>query len=1180
MQINIQDLLFKVSSQLAKYLEIILPKIEENWWGNLVIKSLSYKQKEQLQRSKTNSLIILDLAALLRIIDNNWYQISQIENVSQVERHYVKEMQTIRNKWAHITSAGYSDDDIYRDLDTLKRFALVIKAEDSFIELIETEKKKLLSFSSKDTDSNIKIEQNKKDEIFKVGDIICLKSEPETQGAIISVEKETPENRYNVFIGNSMQMLYESQIKPITKIETDIYFSKKEVDAYLTSVQIQHPSISNLYSLNAARIDFIPYQFRPVLKFIQSDRPRLLIADSVGVGKTIEAGLILRELQARSEINSVLIICPRALVVEKKWENEMKRFDEKFIPLDSKSLQHCVNEMDIEDTWPRQFSKVIMSYSLFSEELLFGSNDKRYKKKGLLSLDPPVKFDLVIVDEAHYIRNKTTIRHKIVRYFCDNSESVIFLTATPIQMGNKDLFTLLNVLRSDLIIDKESFKAMSEPNHFINEAIQKVRKAKVNWQSETLNSIYEMEETFFGKMILSKSPSVIDIKHKLTEIVLTAEDRVRLISELEEIHTFSSLINRTRRRDIGNFTIRKPKTVEVEFTDSQRNFYNNLLNIQADIYEMIHENINLNFLMTNIRRRATSCLFGLIPYLKEILTRNIDFHFDENNQECETDFDYSIIDIIKEDIENLIEEAKLIDTLDPKIIKLKKILLEKQSMSNNKVMIFSSFRHTLSYIKGKLEFDNYRFGIIHGGIKDDERINFRNRFELPKEDKNSLDILLFSDVGSEGLDYQFCDCLINYDLPWNPMKIEQRIGRIDRNGQQSENIAIYNMITPNTIDAKIYERCLLRIGIFNSSVGHNEEILGEITREIKNVAEDFNLSEKEKDEKLQQIADNKIRLLTEQEKLEQKQFELFGIRIPQEKIKKDIEQASSYWLSQSSIRNLIELYFAKKNGENQDNILGEKELKTIRSSQEMRNLLLEDLNNISIKKSQLYKKWLDWLKGNQAHFPITFDSNFAMKNRDISFIMPLHPLVKQAAAVLGKEKKRIVTMLSVKDNVLEPDNYPFIVYVWHYKGLRNDLKITTISISNKISSQLNFLLKKATSLNTEQKISFEQSDWDKLNKNHYNQWNKAKEKHKENTIRLVNYRKVSLNLSYKARISQLKDQLENTTNEKIIRMRKSQIDSVEADYARRNQELDIAIERTDLTAQAIVYGVINVKGKK
>ena len=93
-----------------------------------------------------------------------------------------------------------------------------------------------------------------------------------------------------------------------------------------------------------ARIDFIPYQYRPVLKFIKSDRPRLLIADSVGVGKTIEAGLILRELQARGDIRSVLIICPRPLVAEEKWQREMKRFDEDFTHLDGKTLRYCINE--------------------------------------------------------------------------------------------------------------------------------------------------------------------------------------------------------------------------------------------------------------------------------------------------------------------------------------------------------------------------------------------------------------------------------------------------------------------------------------------------------------------------------------------------------------------------------------------------------------------------------------------------------------------------------------------------------------------------------------------------------------------------------------------------------------------------------------------------------------------
>src|SRR5207248_11560561 len=122
--------------------------------------------------------------------------------------------------------------------------------------------------------------------------------------------------------------------------------------AYMTALQLNHPSLTTLYSLNAARVNFVPYQFRPVLKFIHADRPRLLIADEVGVGKTIEAGLILRELQARRDIHSVLIICPRPLVTERKWQLEMKRFDEDFAHLDGATLRHCLKETDLNGEWP------------------------------------------------------------------------------------------------------------------------------------------------------------------------------------------------------------------------------------------------------------------------------------------------------------------------------------------------------------------------------------------------------------------------------------------------------------------------------------------------------------------------------------------------------------------------------------------------------------------------------------------------------------------------------------------------------------------------------------------------------------------------------------------------------------------------------------------------------------
>ena len=120
-------------------------------------------------------------------------------------------------------------------------------------------------------------------------------------------------------------------------------------------------------------------------------------------------------------------------------------------------------------------------------------------------------------------------------------------------------------------------------------------------------------------------------------------------------------------------------------------------------------------------------------------------------------------------------------------------------------------------------------------MKDEQRYELKRRFELERENPDAIDILLFTEVGSEGLDYQFCDTMINYDLPWNPMRIEQRIGRIDRRGQRSEVVNIYNVITKGTVDADIYERCLMRIGVFENSIGECEEILGGIAAQIERI---------------------------------------------------------------------------------------------------------------------------------------------------------------------------------------------------------------------------------------------------------------------------------------------------------------------------------------------------------
>jgi superfamily II DNA or RNA helicase len=1186
LQASFATLLSGAAEALASYLDRLLPSLFDNWWKDAVRDKLSFQQQRRVEQKGIVSLSSLDLAALLRVLDQNWYQISMKMNLSPEARHFVKEMQTVRNRWAHAGTEGVPLEDVYRDLDTLQRFATVIEAEEAFIQEIRATKTSLLerrltsiSKASANEEQPTSGEGTQAAE-FEPGQIVFLKSNPEIKGAVVSIMPGKPENRYNVFIDGETRIFYASQIHAEDRKDKDsIVLPCHKFHSYLTALQIQHPGLSTLYSLNAARVDFIPYQFRPVLKFIRSDRPRLLIADGVGVGKTIEAGLILRELQARRDVRSVLIVCPRPLVTERKWQIEMKRFEERFAHLDGRTLRFCINEMDLEGVWPEQYQKAIIPYSLFDEALLYGTSPdgKRKRKKGLLDLDPPPRFDLVIVDEAHHIRNSDTYSHKAVRFFCDHAEAVVFLTATPIQMGNYDLFVLLNVLRPDLIIDQESFAHMAEPNPFINRAVDLARGQGAGWAEKAVEALDEAAATSWGRVLLRNSPEFSRIRDQLSRGDIPSGERVQLITDLEALHTFAGIINRTRRRDIGDFTVRKPETVVIEFTPAQKKLHDDLLQIQAEIFSQIHGDTNVKFMMTTIRRQAASCLYGLVPFLQEILNRHVDelaWEEADNTGEAPTS---TTVEAIEIRIRMILEQARNLDPEDPKLEALRKILKNKQELPNNKVMLFSSFRHTLHYLHQYLKADGFRIGLVHGGTPDEERIELRNRFELDRGHDDALDVLLFSEIGCEGLDYQFCDCIVNYDLPWNPMRVEQRIGRIDRNGQKSESIAIFNLITPGTVDADIYERCLLRIGVFNNALGGSEEILGEISREIRNIAENFNLSDAERREKLQQLADNQIRLMQEQEELEQKQVELFGIRLPEDQLKKEINEASSFWLSPEAIRNLITNYLQNTCGKEQEFILGEKPLKTLRLSQEARNRLLKDFQKLPRQNTSSYREWENWLKGGNPHLLITFDAACASQNPDAAFIMPLHPLVRQASRAFDTTK-RVVTTLKVRDRFVPGGDYLFAIYQWQFHGIREDLVMCPVASSERITAHLGKLLEKAEENQTSVDNVPESSAWDELDVHHYKLWSEAREKHQRRTQELAQYRRESLTTSHRARISLLEEQLGQASNDKIRRMRQAQIAAAEADYARRIQELDIAMERADITAQPVAYGVIHIDG--
>ncbi len=1179
------ELLNEVARELAAFLEKKLPLLFDEWWDQAVVKSLSFHQCQRIKQQQINSLAALDLAALLRVLDQNWFQISSHTGFLPESRHFVKEMQTVRNRWAHVGAKGLSWDDVYRDLDTLQRFAELVCCTHTLIQKIRERKSQMLDtpLSASKHASPLLNQPSASSENdateFRPGQMVVLRSNPDLRGVIIACIPGEPENRFQVFINNAPQIFYASQLRLEEPVDDEMMLSSEQFHAYLSALQIRFPSLSTLYSLHTARVDFIPYQFRPVLRFIRSDRPRLLIADAVGVGKTIEAGFILRELQARRDIRSVLIICPRPLVTEQKWVNEMKRFDERFVNLDGNTLRYCLKEMDTQGAWPEQLNKVVVPYSLFDEVLLYGSRGESRRKRhaGLLDLDPPPRFDLVIVDEAHHIRNPETYSHKAVRFFCDHAEAVLFLTATPVQLGSRDLFVLLNILRPDLILDEESFNHMAAPNPHINRAASLLRSQEKDWELQAVKALDQAAVTPWGKAILQYNPSFIRVRSRLQEGRITNEERVQLINEIEGLHTFANIINRTRRRDIGDFTIRKPETVSVPFTPQQQELHDLILRVQAEIFGQLHGDANVGFMMTTIRRQAASCLFGLTPFLETILNRRIDELEWEETDDCAPVVQPINAPDIRTRIKRILERAKSLPPEDPKLNILIKILRDKQKLPNNKVMLFSSFRHTLQYLHRNLIQQGFRVGMVHGGTPDEDRIKLRERFEKDRENSQSLDILLFSEVGCEGLDYQFCDCIVNYDLPWNPMRVEQRIGRIDRNGQKSESIAIINLITPGTVDADIYERCLMRIGVFNSSLGGNEEILGEISKGIRDIAENFNLSEEDRRKKLQQLADNKIRLIKEQEELEQKQVELFGIRLPEILLKQEIEDATSFWLSPPSIKRLVTQYLQKVCGRDQEFILGEKPLKTLRLSQEARAALLRDYQQLPRQNNVTYRAWENWLKGGDPLLPVTFEAECAKANPQATFITPLHPLVKQAALSIEARGRAIVSLRANSDCV-PAGVYDFAIYQWHFHGLRDSLVLQPIGASPEIDAHLIHLLERAGDASPKKEHKSDQTRWNELDKRHYALWSEEKEKHQRKTREHVEFRRESLTKSHQARIALLQEQLENTDNEKIRRMRESQIAAAEADYARRIQELDIAVEKADITAQPVAYGTIEIMG--
>ena len=290
---------------------------------------------------------------------------------------------------------------------------------------------------------------------FAPGERVVLKSQPEgPPGIIAKVFEDNAEPQYEVFFGgfNSERVYPERNLMPEGGAEAlrgpvDYLRQWRLADAdglrgFLTLAKLTTPLDDNLYSFVASRTERLSYQFKPVLKLLDSPYSRLLIADEVGLGKTIEAGIILTELQARSPLEHVLITCPSSLMA--KWREELReRFDLDFELVDGPRFRDAIADIGRGggDPWR-----------------LIGSLELMRRAENLEALvEHRPHFDVLIVDEAHHLRNRGTRTNELGETLTMLSQAAVFLTATPLNLGREDFFELLRLLVPEEFHDYGTF---------------------------------------------------------------------------------------------------------------------------------------------------------------------------------------------------------------------------------------------------------------------------------------------------------------------------------------------------------------------------------------------------------------------------------------------------------------------------------------------------------------------------------------------------------------------------------------------------------------------------------------------------------------------------------------------------------------------------------------------------
>ena len=582
------------------------------------------------------------------------------------------------------------------------------------------------------------------------------------------------------------QIISSSELDQTTVHRVETFFTANPQKVFL-SLEAKRYRYADLYdpllAMNTSKVDALPHQIEAVYGYVlKLPRIRFLIADDPGAGKTIMAGLIIKELKMRHLVSRILIVVPGHL--KDQWRRELKeRFNETFMVIDRGLMDNTYGE----NVWERE-NQVIASIDFAKREEILPSLGATH-------------FDLIIADEAHKMsayrygdKLDKTGRYKLGEVLSRQCEHLLFLTATP-HRGDPENFRL--------------FLDLLEPGFFATtEMLQESISNKNN--PLFIRRIKEDLKDFEGKPLF------------LPRYVKTIPFNLGTDSPLEKdlYNNLSEYVNTQYNKALA--------------TDKRRNVAFALVILQrrfaSSVYALLQS-------LERRKKKLTDILNGVaVGPEKDKKTSDLDDAEDLSEEDRWKEEDYWETLSVAENKDELKKEITTLEELATQAsqiieqggeLKLRELKNTLQDLNNKypgkKILIFTESRDTMEYLSTRIKSWGFIINNIHGGMSLDQRVNEEKRF------KNETQILVATEAAGEGINLQFCNLMINYDIPWNPNRLEQRMGRIHRYGQTQE-VFVFNLVAEDTREGKVLKRLFEKIQEIRDALGSDKvfDVLSEI----------------------------------------------------------------------------------------------------------------------------------------------------------------------------------------------------------------------------------------------------------------------------------------------------------------------------------------------------------------